>query len=59
MDKKLIRSGTGWCAFINNTILQLLEINPETDMLKYRIEKNELIISKSPNKRPDAGDVNI
>ncbi|MDR1168901.1 MAG: hypothetical protein LBK53_08470 [Heliobacteriaceae bacterium] len=51
MDRKLIRSGTGWCVFVNNTILQLLEINPETDMVKYRIENHGLILSKSPNKK--------
>jgi hypothetical protein len=54
MDRKLMRSGTGWSVFLNSTILQLLEINPETDMVKFRVENNELVISKSPNKRPDA-----
>jgi len=53
MDRKLIRSGTGWCVYINNTILQLLEIDPDTDQVKYRVENNELIISKSRNKKAD------
>lgn len=50
MERKLIRSGTGWCAYINNTVLQLIEVNPEVDMVKYRIENNELIISKGSSK---------
>lgn len=54
MDRKLIRSGTGWCVYINNTVLQLIEVDPEVDMVKYRVEGNELIISKSPNKKPKA-----
>jgi hypothetical protein len=53
MDRKLVRSGTGWCVFINSTLLKLLDINPETDMIKYRVENKEIILSKSPNKRDD------
>lgn len=53
MDKKLMRNGTGWAIAINATILKLLEINPETDMIKFTVEKDKLVITKSPNKRPD------
>ena len=35
------------------TILKLLEINPETDLIKFTVEGNKLIITKSPNKRDD------
>ncbi|CCY24719.1 unknown [Brachyspira sp. CAG:484] len=53
MDKKLMRNGTGWAIAINATILKLLEINPETDLIKFTVEGNKLIITKSPNKRDD------
>ncbi len=48
-----MRNGTGWAIAINATILKLLEINPETDMIKFTVEKDKLVITKSPNKRPD------
>jgi len=57
MDRNLMHSGTGWSAFINKTILQLIDVNPEVDMVRYRVENNELIISKSPNKRLDADQI--
>ena len=51
MDRKLIRSGTGWCIYVNNTIIDLLNLNPETDLIKYTVENDKLIITKSANKR--------
>lgn len=53
MDVKFFRSGSGWAVFINSTILKLLKIDPETDMAEYTVEGDKLIITKSPNKRPD------
>ncbi len=47
MDRKLMRNGNGWALCINSTILQLLEIDPTVNMVKYTIENNKLIISKS------------
>lgn len=47
MDRKLMRNGNGWALCINSTILQLLEIDPNINMVKYTIENNKLIISKS------------
>lgn len=47
MDRKLIRNGNGWALSINSTILGLLDINPEINMVKYVIEKDKLIITKS------------
>ena len=47
MDRKLIRNGNGWALSINSTILGLLDINPEINMVKYVIEKYKLIITKS------------
>ena len=48
-----MKNGNGWAIGINSTILQLLKIDPETDMVEYEVEKDKLIITKSPNKRTD------
>lgn len=53
MERKLMRNGNGWALSINSTILQLLKLNPETDLVEYNVENNKLIITKSPNKRTD------
>jgi len=53
MDKKIMRNGNGWAISINSTLLKLLNINPETDLVKYTVENDKLIITKSPNKRSD------
>lgn len=47
MERKLFRSGNGWGLFINNTILQLLNINPPNDKVKYIVENDRLIITKT------------
>ncbi len=47
IDRKLMRNGNGWALSINSTILGLLDINPETDMVRYNIENKKLIIEKS------------
>ena len=54
MDKKIMRNGNGWAISISSTILKLLDINPETDMVKFTVENDKLIITKSPNKKKDA-----
>lgn len=51
MERKLLRNGNGWAISINKTILELLDINPSTDLVEYEVEKDRLIITKSPNKR--------
>jgi hypothetical protein len=53
MDKKLMRNGSGWALAINGTILKLLKINPETDLVEFTMEGDKLIITKSKNKRID------
>lgn len=53
MDRKLMRNGNGWAILINKTILELLQLNPETDLIRYTVEGDKLIITKSPNKRKD------
>jgi len=48
--RKLMRNGNGWALSINSTILGFLDVNPETDMVKYTIENDKLIITKSDKK---------
>ncbi len=50
MDRKLIRNGNGWALCINSTILKLLDVDPQTNKVRYSINNNKLIISKSDNK---------
>ena len=33
MKKKLLRSGSGWALFMPKTLLELIEVNPEKDLL--------------------------
>ena len=47
LDRKLIRNGNGWALAINSTILGLLDVDPEINMVKYSIENDKLIITKS------------
>ena len=56
MDRKLMRNGNGWALCLNATILDLLKVNPKTDMVEYTIERDILIITKSDKKREDALD---
>ena len=53
MERKLMKNGNGWALCVNSTILKLLKINPEEDLVEYTIENDKLIITKSPNKRTD------
>lgn len=50
VDRKLMRNGNGWALSINSTILGLLDVNPEEDMVQYTVEKDKLIITKSNKK---------
>ena len=54
MDRKLMRNGNGWALCLNATILDLLKVDPKTDMVEYTIEREKLIITKSSKKRDDA-----
>ena len=53
IDRKLMRNGNSWALSINSTILGLLDVNPEEDMIRYTIENNKLIITKSDKKVKD------
>lgn len=50
VDRKLMRNGNGWVLSINSTILGFLDVNPETDMIRYTMENEKLIITKSDKK---------
>ena len=45
-----MRNGNGWALSINSTILGFLDVDPEINMVKYEIENNKLIITKSDKK---------
>lgn len=53
MDRKLMRNGNGWALSLNSTLLQLIKVNPEIDMVDLSVEGGKIIISKSVNKRDD------
>lgn len=50
VDRKLMRNGNGWALTINSTILGFLDVNPEEDMVRYTMENEKLIITKSDKK---------
>lgn len=48
-DRKLIRNGNGWAMTLNSTILELLDVDPKVNKVRYTLENNTLKITKSPN----------
>lgn len=50
IDRKLMRNGNGWALSINATMLGFLDVNPETDMVRYTMDNDKLIITKSEKK---------
>jgi len=48
--RKLIRNGNGWALCLNSTILQFLDVDPTKNMVKYTMENDKLIITKSDKK---------
>ena len=50
VDRKLMRNGNDWALTINSTILGFLDVNPEEDMVRYTMENEKLIITKSDKK---------
>lgn len=50
IDRKLIRNGNSWALTINSTILGFLDVNPEIEMVRYTMENDKLIITKSNKK---------
>ena len=53
MERKLMRNGNGWALALNSTLLQLIKVKPEIDLVDVSVENEKLIIKKSPNKRTD------
>lgn len=51
--KKLSRSCSGWALFMPKTILELIDVNPEKDMLKIQVENNTIKITKAENNNED------
>ena len=49
MKKKLSRSGSGWSLFMPKTLLELIDVNPETDYLEVKVENNIVKITKAEN----------
>lgn len=47
MKKKLSRSGSGWALFMPKTLLELIDVNPETDLLDIKVENNIVKITKA------------
>ena len=47
MKKKLSRSGSGWALFMPKTLLELVDVDPESDMLKIQVENNTIKITKA------------
>ena len=49
-ERKLMRNCNGWALSINATIIGFLDVDPETDMVKYTMDNDKLIITKSEKK---------
>lgn len=49
MKKKLSRSGSGWALFMPKTLLELIDVNPETDYLEVKVENDTVKITKAEN----------
>ncbi len=50
MKKKMYKSGNAWALLIQKAILQLLDINPETDEVELEVENKVLKVKKSCDK---------
>ncbi len=46
MKRKLSKSGNGWSIFLPKVIIELLDINPETDFIEMEVENKILKIKK-------------
>lgn len=51
--KELSRSGSGWALFMPKTLLELIDVNQEKNMLKIQIENDTIKITKAENNNED------
>ena len=51
MKKKLSRSGSGWALFMPKTLLELIDVNPEEDLLEVKVENNVVKITKAEGSK--------
>jgi len=47
MNRKFFKSGNGWALFVPKTILELLKVNPESDLIEMQLENDILKIKKT------------
>lgn len=47
MRKKFTKIGNSWAMLFTKTMLQILDINPETDDVEIEFDKKRLIIQKN------------
>lgn len=51
MKKNLFKSGGGWALFLPKPILELLDINPETDQVEMEINNKILEVKKAKDEQ--------
>ncbi len=51
MKKKLSRSGSGWALFMPKTLLELIDVDPEKDLLQVKVENDIIKITKAQNNK--------
>jgi antitoxin component of MazEF toxin-antitoxin module len=47
MKKKLFKSGNAWVLLLQKAILELIDLNPETDEVELEVENKVLKVKKA------------
>jgi len=47
MKKKLFKSGNAWVLLLQKAILELIDINPETDKVELEVENKVLKVKRA------------
>jgi len=47
MKKNLIRNGTGWALFMPKTLIELIDLDPETDQVEIEVENKIIKVTKA------------
>lgn len=50
MRRNLYRAGNGWSLFLPKVIIELLKIDPESDLIEMEIENDVLKVKKVQNE---------